>query len=177
MCLTKWLAFELRDAIEPHDGAYNDVANFKLLPDSAGCSGRNDELRLHFSDDLSPDVPIRQLRAVLRHVGIRLEHDDRLAADRHRPVCTQALCLACRAPTTHLSRDRRIVVSVRAIIVPRILAGCQYAAQRMAFIDSPGDDQYVSVRQFATLRPARYTASLGRKSPGPRHIRVSRKSR
>lgn len=78
--MVKGLFLKLRQAIEAHNRTDNHVTDFKLLADPSGCPSRKNELGLHFGDNLPPHVFIRKLRAVLRHMGIGLEHDHRRPA-------------------------------------------------------------------------------------------------
>src|SRR5690242_18165689 len=56
------LFLEFGEAIEAHNRADDDVADFERLADAARGAGGDDELRLHLPDDLLPNVDIRQLR-------------------------------------------------------------------------------------------------------------------
>jgi hypothetical protein len=69
MRLCEWLLLELSRAIEADDGADDHVADFELLADAARGSSRDDQLGLHFEDDLAPYVDIWQLRTILRQAG------------------------------------------------------------------------------------------------------------
>ena len=117
--------------------------------DAARRARRDHELRLHLLDDLAPDVDVRQLRAILRHVRIRLEDDDRLLADRRRPVGAEPLRFGGRTALAHLRRDGRVVVRVGDVIVVRVLARRQHAAQGVSFVDGPGHYQHVGAGQRA----------------------------
>src|SRR5207302_1202797 len=87
----EWLALELRGAIEAHTRAYNHVANLKLLADAAGGAGSDDEFRLYLVDDLRPDIDIRKLRAILRHMRIGFEDHHVFSSDLRGPIRAQTL--------------------------------------------------------------------------------------
>ena len=102
---------------------------------------------IHLPDDLLPNVDIRQLRTVLRHVRIRFEHHDRFFADGGGPIGTEPHRLQRGAAIAHLFRDRRKIVGVGQIIVVSILAGREHAAERVTFVHRPCHHQHIGCRQ------------------------------
>src|SRR5689334_8275316 len=77
---------EFRFAVETHNTADDHVANLCRGTNSAGSAGRQHESRPDLVYNLPPHIAIGKLRAILRHVGVRLEHDDPLAADCRGPI-------------------------------------------------------------------------------------------
>jgi hypothetical protein len=68
-------ALELTDAIEAHDWAHHNITHLELLPDATRGAGGQHQLRLDLMDDLLPDIDVRQLGPVLRHMRIGFEHE------------------------------------------------------------------------------------------------------
>src|ERR1700688_4545996 len=134
MSLVKGFVFELGQAIESHDGTDDHVADLELLADSSRGPGREYELRPYFLNDLLPDILIRQLGSILRHVRIRLEYHDRRLSDRGLPVSTQPLCHQCRAAAAHFARQSGEIMRVRPIVIAGILAWREHPTQRMPLI-------------------------------------------
>src|SRR5947209_15866362 len=97
MIFREWLVLEFRGAVEAYDRTYDDIADLELFADAARRSGRDHQFRLHFLDDLTPHIDIRQLRTVLRHMRVRFEDHDRLVADVSRPISAEAFGDGCRA--------------------------------------------------------------------------------
>ena len=89
----KRLFLELRGTVKAHDWRNDHIAHFELLSNSTGSARGDNELRLHFQNDLPPQIDVRQLGAVLRHMRIGLENDYTLTVDFCRPICSEPLQL------------------------------------------------------------------------------------
>src|ERR1700719_1045909 len=91
MSIVEGFVLKLAQAIESHDGTDDHVADLELLTDASRGPGGEYELGPYLGDDLLPDVLVRELGSILRHVRIRLEYHDRRLSDRGFPVSTQPL--------------------------------------------------------------------------------------
>lgn len=177
MFLRERFLLELAGAVEAYNWAHDNIADLELCADSAGGSCGDHQLRPHLLDDLTPHVDVRQLRAVLRHVRIRLEYDDRFLFDGRGPICAQAPCFEGRAALAHLLGNRREVVQVGYVVVAGILARSEDATECMALVDGPGHHKHVRMRQRAAAAPRGLSAHLRRQSPGPRDVGEAREAR
>ena len=141
-------------AVEGDEAADDHVTDLDVGADAAAGAGRDHQTGLAVFDDLLPHQRVRELRAVLGHMRVRLEQRHSLVTDRRCPVGAEPLVLPGRAAGPHCGADRLVVLGVRLPAVMAVDTGCEHTAERVSFVHGPGHDQHVGFRQRRTPRPS-----------------------